>query len=328
MTQKTFILEPDNRSNLVATFRLAQRAPMVLQKQSHAEENFPDTFVHNGKEAEDYGAIERLLFSCLQSGDDKSASCFIEQLAGRFDTLDEKVTGLKGLFEEATAEDHSSLEQYLRRYDLLLSKNPVNLPILKRRIALLRSLSRPVEAISSLVNLLDAVPTDAEAWCELADLYQSQGMNSQAAFCLEEALLIVPNAWNVLALLGEILYSSAFSSDSEGSCQLLERSIQYFCRSVELCTDYLRGFYGLVLATSLLGENRRLRGYSQDHPPPRKTNTSTSVAHNIDPLAAFARNKLDEIVRRRSSEHKLWEFDQSELIAAKELLDRLDSSNK
>lgn len=47
------------------------------------------------------------------------------------------------------------------------------------------------------MKLLEATPTDAESWCELAELYQSQGMGSQAIFSLEEALLIVPHAWNV-----------------------------------------------------------------------------------------------------------------------------------
>lgn len=58
-------------------------------------------------------------------------------------------------------------------------------------------MSRPVEAITALVELLDSSPTDAEAWAELSDLYQSQGLHQQAIFCLEEVLLITPNAWNV-----------------------------------------------------------------------------------------------------------------------------------
>lgn len=58
-------------------------------------------------------------------------------------------------------------------------------------------MSRIPDAISALVEFVEAFPTDAEAWCELADLYQSQGMSSQAIFCVEEALLIAPNAWNV-----------------------------------------------------------------------------------------------------------------------------------
>lgn len=61
-------------------------------------------------------------------------------------------------------------------------------------------MSRILEAIDALVELLDAFPTDAEAWCELADVYQSQAMYSQACFCLEEALLVSPNAWNVSVL--------------------------------------------------------------------------------------------------------------------------------
>lgn len=68
---------------------------------------------------------------------------------------------------------------------------------MKRRVALLRSLSRPADAIAALVELLDASPTDIEAWTELADLYLTQKMIPQAVFCLEEVLLVAPNAWNV-----------------------------------------------------------------------------------------------------------------------------------
>jgi ER membrane protein complex subunit 2 len=67
----------------------------------------------------------------------------------------------------------------------------------KRRITLLKSLGQTQEAITQLVGLLDVSPTDAEAWAELADLYLTQGLTDQAVFCLEEVLLIVPNAWNV-----------------------------------------------------------------------------------------------------------------------------------
>lgn len=48
-----------------------------------------------------------------------------------------------------------------------------------------------------LVQLLGFAPTDAEAWSELADLYLSQGMYSQAIYALEEVLVMTPNAWNV-----------------------------------------------------------------------------------------------------------------------------------
>lgn len=53
------------------------------------------------------------------------------------------------------------------------------------------------EAISALVSLLEFSPTDAESWAELADLYLSQGLYSQAIHALEEVLITAPNAWNV-----------------------------------------------------------------------------------------------------------------------------------
>lgn len=68
---------------------------------------------------------------------------------------------------------------------------------MKRRAALLRQLSRPSDAINALNELLEISPTDIEAWAELSDLYLSQGLFSQAEFCLEEVLLVSPNAWNV-----------------------------------------------------------------------------------------------------------------------------------
>lgn len=70
-------------------------------------------------------------------------------------------------------------------------------PIAKRRVALLRSMGKTPEAIASLIWLLEFSPTDAEAWAELADLYLSQGLYSQAIHALEEVLVVTPNAWNV-----------------------------------------------------------------------------------------------------------------------------------
>jgi hypothetical protein len=40
-------------------------------------------------------------------------------------------------------------------------------------------------------------PTDVEAWAELSDLYLAEALYAQSCFCLEEVLLITPNAWNV-----------------------------------------------------------------------------------------------------------------------------------
>ncbi|KAE8147651.1 hypothetical protein BDV25DRAFT_159913 [Aspergillus avenaceus] len=308
-------------SNLIATFRLSQQAPVLLKQQLSKERNVLLSLVNKSEEPENHGMTEQLFFACLQSGDDKSAVLCLELLTRRFGSSNERVTALRGLYEEALAENQFELEQCLHKYDALLSDNALNLPISRRRIALLRAMSRPADAIASLVELLKAIPTDAEAWCELADLYHSQGMNLQAIFSLEEALLITPNAWNIHARLGEVLYICACPLDTEDSIQLLRRSIQYFCRSVELCDDYLRGYYGLAMATFLICSRNPSTGSSNEL---LSVSTEDMLYNNrVEKLNKLAKTKLEDIVERRSVDLQLWEYSQGELIAAKELLDRM-----
>jgi ER membrane protein complex subunit 2 len=107
--------------------------------------------------------------------------------------------------------------------------------IWKRRVALLRSINKPTEAINQLTLLLDTFPQDAEAWAELADLYLSQDMLPQASFCLEELLLLQPFSHYVHVQYAEILYSLGKEATA----------LKYWCRSVELCGDFLRGWFGV-----------------------------------------------------------------------------------
>ena len=110
----------------------------------------------------------------------------------------------------------------------------------KRRVALLRSQNKSAEAINQLTILLDTFPNDIEGWAELADLYISQDMLSQASFCLEELLLLQPFSYFVHAQYAEI-------------CWLLRKeatALKYWCRSVELCGDFLRGWFGVKTVSS------------------------------------------------------------------------------
>ncbi|KAJ5520637.1 hypothetical protein N7463_001090 [Penicillium fimorum] len=289
-------------SDLISALHLAQQAPAILGQQSGS-----GTISNSSDTADYYARLEQLMLACLRTGDDQSAHTCLNRLSLRFGPSNERIMGLRGLYEEATAKDQLALEKCLQEYDNTLSQSPVNVPILKRRAALLRSLKRPSDAISSLIQLLDAIPTDAEAWCELADLYQSQGLGSQAIFSLEEALLIAPNSWNIHSRLGELLYICA--SDGDAS-RLLGRSVQHFSRSIELCDDYLRGCYGLTLASTRMLDNDYAGVSGQ---LPKKT---------LERLKAFALLKLGEIVESRSVDDQHWASSRSELIAAKELLNR------
>jgi len=188
----------------------------------------------------------------------------------------------------------------------------------KRRIALFKTLNMVPEAITNLIQFLDASPTDAEAWAELADLYVSQGLFQQGIFALEEVLLITPNAWNMQARLGEVLYMAASSSDS-GVDKYLAESLRRFCRSIELCDDYLRGYYGLKMTSDRLLKTLPLAS--------RQSRSDTGLplpdSRTVERLNEAATSKLSEIVRRFvANDPGFSGYDSAEIIAAKALLNR------
>ncbi|PGH01272.1 hypothetical protein GX51_05327 [Blastomyces parvus] len=308
---------PDPR----AALRLSQQAQSFLKSHPAQPPSFPFSVFATAETPELWLTYEQLLLACLRTGDDDSARQCLERLSKRFGPANERIMALKGVYEEALAQDQDTLEEILTGYEKVLDENPVNVPILKRRIALLRSMSRSADAISALVDFLDVFPTDAEAWCELADLYQTQGMGMQAIFCLEEALLVVPNAWNLHARLGEIEYISSTSSDNqETSLRLLADSVRRFCRSIELCDDYVRGYYGLKLSTTRLLDKQSAKSATQT----KSSDIGLPTQETLMKLQALSTRKLREIVQLRSADIKSWERNQSELIAAQELLDRED----
>ena len=69
---------------------------------------------------------ERLLLSCLRTGDNKSAFLALERLIDRFGATNERVMGLRGMYQEAVAEDDNALEKILKEYNDVLAENPVN----------------------------------------------------------------------------------------------------------------------------------------------------------------------------------------------------------
>ena len=49
------------------------------------------------------------------------------------------------------------------------------------------------------------------------------------------------------ARLGEVFHIAAITGNDTAMLRLEARSMRSFCRSIELCDDYLRGYYGLKL---------------------------------------------------------------------------------
>ncbi|KAJ9668752.1 Inositol phosphatase SIW14 [Coniosporium apollinis] len=307
--------------------RMSQQAPRILQQSSGPSLPYPLSLLTASEAPETWIGYENLMLACLRTGDDRSARICLEKLTQRFGEDNERVMALRGMYHEAVAEDYKALESIFRGYEEVLKKDPTNMPIRKRRVALLKAMNRPIDATTALVGLLDASPTDAEAWAELADLYLTQNLYAQAIFSLEEVLLITPNAWNIHARMGEILYLSSLATNSNNDGNLMRglcESMRRFCRSIELCDNYLRGYYGLKLTTkhllSLLSKTSKPAPAAAD---PQFGDLAPPSLATIERLHELATAKLAEIVRRNAAGESGWDgYDQAEVIAAGELLGR------
>lgn len=193
------LLQPSSFLPPSETLRISRQAHQFFASQTSSLPAlpYPLTLITDSESQEKWQTYENLFLACLRTGDDESAYLCLEELTDRFGKDNMRIQALQGLYREATAKNDQELEAVLTQYDDLLKEAPTNMGIRKRRVALLRSMGRNAEAVTALTELLDVSPIDAEAWSELADLYLTQGMYTQSIYCLEEVLLVTPNAWNV-----------------------------------------------------------------------------------------------------------------------------------
>lgn len=130
-------------------------------------------------------------------------------------------------------------------HSALISLRMVHTPLqaaAKRQIAIFKANGEIPDAISALVRYLDTSYNDPESWLELCSLYLSQRMYQQAAFCVEELLLLQGSnhVWHLK--YAEILYTM-------GEVAL---ALKEYCRVIELCEDHLRGMYGVQLVSGVI----------------------------------------------------------------------------
>lgn len=104
----------------------SQQAPTLLRDLSSRSSRFPQSLWSKPETPELWASLETLLLTCLTTGDDKSARECLERISKRFGPANERVMGLRGLYEEALAKDDAALENILEGYDSVLKENPVN----------------------------------------------------------------------------------------------------------------------------------------------------------------------------------------------------------
>lgn len=196
MTQANLLTPPSQISPSTA-LQLSQKAPLVLSTPATSSLPWPLSLLFSRETPETWTIHENLLFAALRTSDDAAARQILDRLTTRFGSGNERIIALRGIYEEALAKDDKDLEKVFEGYEKVLKADPTNFSVRKRRITVLKNLGRTADAITALTVLVDNSPTDAEAWAELSELYASTGAWGQAIFCIEEVLLIMPNAWSV-----------------------------------------------------------------------------------------------------------------------------------
>lgn len=137
----------------------------------------------------------------------------------------------------------------------------------------------------------------------------------------------------------------AASANDAGADKYLAESMRRFCRSIELCDDYLRGYYGLslvrinrsgglrqFLANSSQTTGRLLTTIPQSRQSKSDSGLPLPDIKTVEKLKEIATAKLSEIVRRSVAGEAGWEgYDDAELIAARErmyIFELLPSSSR
>jgi ER membrane protein complex subunit 2 len=115
-----------NLSDPSSTLHLSRKAPDLLSTAAPASRPFPFALLDKLESPATWPDHERLFLACLRAGDDKSAHLCLERLTTRFGASNQRVMGLRGIYQEAIANGPGDLEKVLQSYEKILQDDPMN----------------------------------------------------------------------------------------------------------------------------------------------------------------------------------------------------------
>lgn len=122
------LLHPPAHLSPSVALQLSQLAPSLLRNAPSSITSYSLSSLWAPAESPElWTTYENLMLSCLRTGDEQSAHLCLERLTERFGAENERVMALRGLFQEATAQDDAALKQVLGEYETILAKDPGNM---------------------------------------------------------------------------------------------------------------------------------------------------------------------------------------------------------
>lgn len=167
-----------------------------------------------------------------------------------------RVGRLEGMLLEAKGSWTDADNVYTR----LLEDNPLDQVILKRKVAVAKARGNISGAIESLNKYLETFMADHDAWRELAEIYVSQQMYKQAAFCYEELILCQPTVPLYHLAYAEVLYTL-------GGLENIQTAKKYYASTIDLTGGKnTRALFGICLCSFAISQLSRGRNKEDDSP--------------------------------------------------------------
>jgi len=188
---------------------------------------------------------EQVAVACMDCHALDAAKKCINALDSKFPDST-RVGRLEGMWYEAKG----SWQKAEKVYSNLVTENPSDTVVHKRRIAMAKAQGNMTGAVEGLNKYLETFMADFDAWRELADIYTTLQMYKQAAFCYEELILGQPT--HALYHLGyaELLYTM-------GGIDNFRTARKYYSAAIELSGGQnIRALYGLCLCGVAINQTK------------------------------------------------------------------------
>jgi hypothetical protein len=122
------LLHPPAHLSPSVALQLSQQAPAILSSTPSGISPSSLSALWSAAETPElWITYENLMLSCLRTGDTKSAHTCLERLTERFGSKNERLMALRGLFQEAIADDDAALNKVLKEYETILKNDPANM---------------------------------------------------------------------------------------------------------------------------------------------------------------------------------------------------------
>lgn len=122
----TDLLRPPATLTAAEALHRSQQAPYVLTQASWTLP-WPLSLLITSDAPEKWTIYENLFYSCLRTGDNRSAFMCLERLKERFGESSERVMGLMAVYHEAVAANKEVMENFSAQFQEVINEQPTNM---------------------------------------------------------------------------------------------------------------------------------------------------------------------------------------------------------